>query len=44
MNDLTLPKKIVCGYYDCSNFGNLKISPERISECYEIEYYLMSTE
>ena len=40
MNDLTLPKKIVCGYYDCSNFGNLKISPERISECYEIEYYL----
>ena len=40
MNDLTLPQKIVCGYYDCSKFGNLKISPERISECYEIEYYL----
>lgn len=40
MNNLILPPKINCGYYDCSEFGNLKVSPERISKCYEIEYFL----
>ena len=40
MNDLILPQKISCGYCDCSEFGNLSISPERTSVRYEIEYYL----
>lgn len=40
MNDLCLPQKINCGYFDCSEFGNLKVSPARISKYYEIEYFL----
>lgn len=40
MNDLILPQKINCGYCDCSEFGNLSVSPERTSVRYEIEYYL----
>lgn len=40
MKDLSLPQKINCGYCDCSEFGNLKVSPTRTSKCYEIEYFL----
>ena len=40
MNNLSLPQKINCGYCDCSEFGNLKVSPTRTSKCYEIEYFL----
>ena len=40
MNDLCLPQKINCGYFDCSEFGNLKVSPARTSKYYEIEYFL----
>lgn len=37
---MTIPENIVCGYFDCSIFGDLKESPERIRTLYEIEYYL----
>ena len=37
---LILPENIVCGYWDCSEFGSLSISPKRISTRYEIEFYL----
>lgn len=37
---LTLPKNITCGYFDCSDFGNLSESPHRIVSKYEIEFYL----
>ena len=37
---LTLPRNISCGYFDCSDFGNLETSPCRIVGKYEIEFYL----
>lgn len=37
---LTLPKNIICGYFDCSEFGNLSVSPKRCVTKYEIEFYL----
>ena len=37
---LTLPENIICGYYDCSEFGALTISPKRTVTQYEIEFYL----
>lgn len=37
---ITLPYDISCGYCDCSEFGNLSISPKRKSEKFEIEFYL----
>ena len=37
---MTIPQSIICGYFDCSIFGDLKESPERIRALYEIEYYL----
>ena len=40
MNIITLPENIVCGYFDCSIFGNLRESPIRIRRLYEIEFYL----
>lgn len=40
MNDLTLPRDIISGYFDCSIFGELKRSPERVRTLYEIELYL----
>ena len=40
MNNISLPRTLVCGYYDCSEFGTLKTSPERTVESFEIEYYL----
>ena len=36
----TLPTNIICGYCDCSEFGNLKISPKRTTVKFEIEFYL----
>lgn len=37
---LTLPENILCGYYDCSEFGTLSVSPKRKVTKYEIEFYL----
>ena len=37
---LILPEKNSCGYCDCSEFGNLKVSPKRLVTEYEIEFYL----
>ena len=37
---LTLPENISCGYFDCSEFGNLSVSPHRVVSKYEIEFYL----
>lgn len=37
---LTLPYNIVCGYCDCSEFGNLSVSPKRRTVKFEIEFYL----
>ena len=38
--NLSLPQNIICGYFDCSIFGELKQSPLRVRTLYEIEYYL----
>lgn len=40
MNNISLPGTLVCGYYDCSEFGTLKTSPERTVKSFEIEYHL----
>ena len=40
MDNTSLPVGLICGYFDSSEFGSLKISPERISNRFEIEYYL----
>lgn len=40
MDQMNLPYDITCGYCDCSEFGNLSRSPERVASKYEIEYYL----
>lgn len=37
---LSLPYNISCGYCDCSEFGDLKISPKRKTVKFEIEFYL----
>ena len=37
---LTLPYNIVCGYFDCSEFGDLRVSPKRKTTKFEIEFYL----
>jgi len=37
---ITLPYDITCGYYDCSEFGDLNISPKRKTTKFEIEFYL----
>ncbi len=38
---MTLPENIICGYFDCvKEFGTLSISPKRLVERYEIEFYL----
>lgn len=31
---------ITCGYFDCSRFEGLSVSPDRVSTRFEIEYYL----
>lgn len=40
MNDISLPRTLLCGYCDCSEFGTIKTSPERTAKSFEIEYYL----
>lgn len=40
MSNLSLPRTLLCGYCDCSEFGALKLSPERTVKSFEIEYYL----
>lgn len=40
MNNISLPRALICGYCDCSEFGTLQTSPKRISKSFEIEYYL----
>ncbi len=40
MLEQTLPKNIVCGYFDCSEFANMSLSPRRERTRFEIEYYL----
>lgn len=37
---IILPYNITCGYYDCSEFGDLSISPKRKTTKFEIEFYL----
>ncbi len=37
---LTLPQNITCGYFDCSEFGTLDVSPKRKVTKFEIEFYL----
>lgn len=37
---LHLPQQISCGYFDCSEFGELSESPKRTVTQYEIEFYL----
>lgn len=37
---ISLMYNIVCGYCDCSEFGNLKKSPKRKVAKFEIELYL----
>ncbi len=41
---ITLPYDISCGYCDCSEFGNLSVSPKRKTEKFEIEFYLENGE
>ena len=35
-----LPSALYCGYFDCTIFGELAVSPKRTRRMYEIEYYL----
>ena len=37
---LTLPRNISCGYFDCSDFGSLTVSPKRTVTRFELEFYL----
>ena len=37
---LSLPTELMCSYFDCSSFGDLKISPKRRCTLFEIEYFL----
>lgn len=39
-NRLILPTNLTCGYFDCSTFGSLKVSPKRKCATFEIEYFL----
>ena len=39
-NELLLPTNLTCGYFDCSSFIPLSISPKRICTTFEIEYFL----
>ena len=37
---LVCPTNIICGFTDCSGYGNLTESPKREVKLFEIEYYL----
>ena len=39
-HNLSFPTNLTCGYFDCSTFTPLKISPKRICTMFEIEYFL----
>ena len=39
-NGYKTPTDLICGYFDCSKFGDLKISPTRTCTMFEIEYFL----
>ena len=39
-NQLSLPEKLVCGYFDSNVFGPIKTTPKRICTLFEIEYFL----
>lgn len=41
---INIPENIVCGYFDCSEFAGLSVSPERKTEKYEIEFYLQDAD
>lgn len=38
-SSLILPSDLKCGYFDCSGFGALKVSPKRVCTMFELEYY-----
>ena len=38
--EISMPTQLTCGYFDCSSFGALKVSPARICTTFEIEYFL----
>lgn len=38
--NILLPRDVTCGYFDCSEFAGLSLSPERTVTRFEIEYYL----
>ena len=38
--EFLLPQNVLCGYFDCSEFGTLASSPKRKRTRFEIEYYL----
>lgn len=35
----TLPTGLICGSFDCREFGNLEYSPKRTTQLYEIEFF-----
>ena len=39
-NQLTLPARLVCGYFDSNSFGPIKMTPKRTCTTFEIEYFL----
>ena len=39
-NEWLLPTNLTCGYFDCSSFASLKVSPKRFCTTFEIEYFL----
>ncbi|MBQ2738285.1 MAG: helix-turn-helix transcriptional regulator [Clostridia bacterium] len=39
-SELTVPYNLTCGYFDCSSFRQLKVSPQRRCETFEVEYFL----
>ena len=40
-NELLLPAKITCGYFDCSSFASLKVSSKRICTVFEIDIHCL---
>ena len=40
MKKFKFPDTLLCGYFDCSVFAGLTVSPERVRTLFEIEYYL----
>lgn len=38
--NILLPRDVTCGYFDCSEFAGMAVSPKRTVTRFEIEYYL----